>query len=194
VNGVMTYDRAVTKLDAASIAANRRLFETPPRVAQVAPASDRQPQSWRYTIVQPAAGWSGASFDDANWQAGFSGFGAADTRFAHVGTEWKSADIWLRRSVDIPAGLTAPYVRVFHDDDAQVFINGVLVADLPGANSGFGYVPVTGAARAALRTGRNTVAVHAHQTRGGQFIDVGIVDVIDGPPSPADRRLAGRAR
>jgi hypothetical protein len=40
-------------------------------------------------------------------------------------------------------------------------------------------VPLTGAARAALRPGKNTLAVHAHQVRGGQFIDVGIVDVIE---------------
>jgi hypothetical protein len=109
-----------------------------------------------------------------------------DTRFARVGTEWKTADIWLRRTVDlpVPAGnLTAPHLRVHHDDDAQVYLNGTLVAELPGANSGFTYVPLTGAARAALRVGKNTIAVHAHQTRGGQFIDVGLVDVVN--PAPA---------
>ena len=82
-----------------------------------------------------------------------------------------------------PATLTAPHLRVFHDDDAQVYVNGMLVAELPGANAGFAYVPLTGAARAALRPGRNTIAVHCHQTRGGQFIDVGLVDV--GNPAPA---------
>ena len=107
-------------------------------------------------------------------------FRAADTRFAGVGTEWKTADIWLRRTVETPpADSAAPHLRVFHDDDAQVYLNGILVAELPGANAGFAYLPLTGAARAALRPGRNTIAVHAHQARGGQFIDVGLVDVID---------------
>jgi hypothetical protein len=31
----------------------------------------------------------------------------------------------------------------------------------------------------ALRQGRTVLAVHVHQNRGGQFIDVGIVDVIE---------------
>jgi hypothetical protein len=86
----------------------------------------------------------------------------------------------MRRVVDVPsAALTAPHLRIFHDDDARVYLNGVLVAEIPGANAGFAYVPLTGAARAALRGGRNVLAVHAHQTRGGQFIDVGLVDVIE---------------
>ena len=64
-----------------------------------------------------------------------------------------------------------------------VDLNGVLVAELAGSNAGFAYVPLTGAARAALKPGRNTIAVHAHQNRGGQFIDVGIVDVVEPGPS-----------
>jgi hypothetical protein len=71
------------------------------------------------------------------------------------------------------------YLRVFHDDDAEVYVNGTLASTLPGANNGFAFVPLTGAGRAALREGKNTIAVHAHQNRGGQFIDVGIVDVVD---------------
>src|SRR6266540_13545 len=48
VNGVMTYDRGVTKLSPESVAANRRLYEAPPRITHLAPASDRAAQTWRY--------------------------------------------------------------------------------------------------------------------------------------------------
>jgi len=178
VNGVMTYDRAVTKLSPESVAANRRLFEVPPKITHLVPASDRQPQTWRYTTTAPAADWFQPPFDDSSWQSGAAGFGALDTRFAKVGTEWKTADIWLRRTIELPASpAAAPYLRVFHDDDAEVYVNGVLAAKLPGANGGFQYVPLAGDVRAALRAGKNTIAVHAHQVRGGQFIDVGIADV-----------------
>jgi hypothetical protein len=57
----------------------------------------------------------------------------------------------------------------------------VLVATLAGANNGFQFVALAGPARAALHAGANTIAVHAHQVRGGQFIDVGLVDVTDQP-------------
>jgi hypothetical protein len=180
VNGVMSYDRAVIKLSPESIAANRRMYAPPPKIVHVVPASDREAQTWRYTTDTPAAGWFDPAFDDAAWRTGPGGFGARDTRFARVGTEWRTPDIWLRRTIDVPSGsLVAPHLRVFHDDDTRVYLNGVLVAEVPGANAGFAYLPLTGAARAALRPGRNVIAVHAHQNRGGQFIDVGVVDVID---------------
>jgi hypothetical protein len=179
VNGVMTYDRGVVKLSPESIAANRRLYERPPRIRHVLLASDREPQSWRYTTTQPAAGWSGAAFDDAGWSSGPGGFGAPHTRHARVGTAWETSDIWLRRSFDLPATLTNPHLRVFHDDDTRIYVNGQLAAELPGANASYAYVPLAAAAKGAFRPGRNTIAVHTRQTRGGQFIDVGIVEVIE---------------
>lgn len=179
VNGVMTYDRAVTKLSPDTVAAIRRVYDPPPTIRHVVTASDRTPATWRYTTTQPSGNWFDASFDDAAWTAGTSGFGATGTRFANVGTPWTSSDIWLRRAVDVAAVPDAPYLRVFHDDDAQVYVNGTLVAELAGANAGFAYVPLTGAARTALQPGKNVIAVHAHQTRGGQFIDVGLADVTE---------------
>jgi hypothetical protein len=177
VNGVMTYDRAVAKLSPESVAANRTLYTPAPRVSHVVPASDRDAQTWRYTTSAPPDSWFQPSFDGSGWSEGTGGFGAKDTRFARVGTEWKTGDIWLRRTVELKAVPAAPYLRVFHDDDAEVYLNGVLAAKLPGANSSYAYVPLGAEARAALRAGPLVIAVHAHQVRGGQFIDVGLADV-----------------
>jgi hypothetical protein len=183
VNGVMTYDRAVAKLSPESVAANRTLYTPAPRVTHLVAASDRAAQTWRYTTTAPADTWVQPSFDAASWSEGAGGFGAKDTRFARVGTEWKTGDIWLRRTVDLASVPDTLRLRVFHDDDAEVYVNGVLAAKLAGANSSFAYVPLSAEARAALKPGRVVIAVHAHQTRGGQFIDVGLADVA--PPSAA---------
>ena len=179
VNGVMTYDRSVVKLEADAVAANKRMFEPAPVVTQVLPAADRAARTWRYTVTAPAAAdWMAPSFDDSSWSAGQAGFGARDTRFARVGTEWKTPEIWLRTAFDLPStAFASPQLRVFHDEDASVYLNGQLVAELAGSNSGYAFVPLSAEGRAALRQGRNTLAVHVKQTRGGQFIDLGIVDV-----------------
>jgi hypothetical protein len=181
VNGVMTYDRAVIKLSQESIAANKTLYTPPPKVTHVVTASDRAPQAWRYTTTAPAADWFASSFDAASWTEGQSGFGAKETRFARVGTEWKTPDIWLRRTVNLTSIPDTLRLRIFHDDDVEVYLNGVLAAKLPGANSSYAYVPLGSEARAALRPGPVVIAVHAHQNRGGQFVDVGLADVTEAP-------------
>ena len=76
------------------------------------------------------------------------------------------------------ASFSEPYLRIFHDDGAEVYVNGELVATLPGATGSYTYVPLKDHPR-ALHAGANTIAVHVHQERGGQYIDVGIVDVMD---------------
>ncbi len=177
VNGVMTYDRAVVKLSPEAIAANKTLYTAPPRVAHIVPSSDRDPQTWRYTTTAPADAWFQPSFDASDWREAPGGFGAKDTRFARVGTEWKTPDIWLRRIVELKAVPATLMLRVFHDDDAEIYLNGVIAAKLAGANSSYAYVPIAAEARAALTAGRLVIAVHAHQVRGGQFIDAGVVAV-----------------
>jgi hypothetical protein len=51
----------------------------------------------------------------------------------------------------------------------------MLAAKLPGFITDYDEVEISKEAAAALQAGRNTIAVHCHQTRGGQGIDVGIL-------------------
>ena len=70
-------------------------------------------------------------------------------------------------------------MQIFHDEDAEVYINGKLAAKVPGFTTGYVTVPVSKQAAAALKVGANTFAVHCKQTTGGQGIDVGIVEVVE---------------
>ncbi len=155
---------------------------------EVAPTARLAPTSWRYTLRSPAAAWAGPGFDDASWTAAPGGFGGREKAGAVVRTEWRSPDIWLRREVALPrvdpGSLT---LSVHHDEDAEIYINGVLAAELAGYGDDYDdAVPISPGARAAIREGRNVLAVHCRQTRGGQYIDVGIVETMGRPgPGPA---------
>jgi len=181
VNGLMTYDRAQFKVDAERVcAANRRVYEPPPKARVVVPTSEKQGYEWRYTTEQPADGWEKPEFDDSRWQTGPGGFGREGTPGAVVRTAWTTADIWLRRIVELPAEkLTSPYVRVYHDEDCYVYVNGVRVAWLPGYTTNYVLAPISDVS--VLKPGRNVLAVRCHQTEGGQGIDVGIVEVKETP-------------
>ncbi|MHC4325998.1 MAG: glycoside hydrolase family 2 protein, partial [Planctomycetota bacterium] len=134
VNGMMTYDRAMIKMDAKKAAkANNRLYLPPPILKTIVPTSQRQPQSWRYTTNQPPEGWQQADFDDSNWQKGQGGFGTEETPGTIVRTEWTTPDIWVRRTFELEdAGFSRPQLSIHHDEDAEVYINGLLVAKLQG--------------------------------------------------------------
>jgi hypothetical protein len=176
VNGLMTYDRELVKMDLDRIAAAaRRLYGPPPTVSTLVPTSEREKQSWRYTFEEPAAAWSEPGFDDAAWQEGEGGFGTPNTPGAVVGTEWNGSDVWLRRTFEldsVPEGDLG--LRVHHDEDVEVYLNGKLIARAKGHTSSYGFLACDGDARQALQEGENVLAVHCRQTAGGQFIDVGL--------------------
>ena len=176
INGALTYDRALIKLDAKiAAAANRGQFPTlPPNPnPEIVTTSSDEPVDWQYTTDQPAADWFRSGFDDRTWKTGTAPFGHD---FGNVHTQWTTSNIWIRRKFtllgQIPAKL---HLLVKHDEDADIYINGVLAATLPGFNADYKEVSISDAARSAMRPGQNTFAVHVHQTVGGQGIDIGIV-------------------
>ncbi|HSY20131.1 MAG TPA: DUF5127 domain-containing protein [Candidatus Acidoferrales bacterium] len=159
-------------------AANWAPIPKPPIVTVVIPAADKAAAKWHYTTAQPGADWTKASFDASNWPEGWSGFGVRDTPGALPHTTWNTSDIWLRRDVELaPEQLKDIALWFHHDDDAEVYINGVLALDAGGFVGRYDYFPLTEQGKAALKAGKNTIAIHCHQTGGGQYVDLGFVDV-----------------
>ena len=58
-------------------------------------------------------------------------------------------------------------------------MNGVLAAKATGYTTGYVPFVLSAEASAALQPGANTLAIHCKQTTGGQYIDAGIVEVIE---------------
>lgn len=181
-NGVYFYDRQ-PKYDPAQLhAINSRpaACETqPPRIRHlkwqtIVPTSEQTKQEWRYTTTAPGDRWSSPDFDDSSWQKGPGGFGTASTPGAIVGTEWTTNDIWIRRHFVVEKTIPAlAGLRVHHDEDAQIFVNGTQVAELGGFVGGYSTF-LNEELPKALRQGDNVIAIHCRQTAGGQFIDAGI--------------------
>jgi hypothetical protein len=179
VNGFMTYDRDVVKLDESRAReAHRKLYLPPPKVTTVVPTAREMPIEWRFTTDKPQDGWQQADFDDTGWKRGPGGFGEPSTPGSVVRTSWKTPDIWLRREIEIPPGNYSDlHLLIHHDEDTAVFLDGKPLAQTTGYTTDYVVIPLASSAGKSIPSGRHTLAVHCHQTGGGQYIDVGLVDV-----------------
>ena len=80
----------------------------------------------------------------------------------------------------MPAGADPASLQLYihHDEDAEIYFNGVLAARTHGFTADYDVIEMLPAAQAALKPGgKNLLAVHCHQTTGGQYIDVGLARV-----------------
>ncbi len=155
----------------------------------IVPTSEKVSQIWKYTTTKPAKNWFTPAFNDTAWKQGPGGFGTNPPGHGIIGTPWKKTpgNIWLRRTFNpgplTPLQITYLFVRDFHDEDIDVYINGVPAYSAPGFITSYEYRPISKAAKQALLPNtQNELAVHCRQTGGGQYIDVGISERI---PKPA---------
>ncbi len=69
---------------------------------------------------------------------------------------------------------------VYHDEDAEFYVDGILAATETGYVTAYQPVEMPAAAQARLKPGARVVlAVHCHQTGGGQGLDAGVIDVME---------------
>jgi len=175
-NGFLTYDRDVLKVDAQVVNRANRNLPAPPPARVLLPNAQQGAGHWRYSTTAPAEGWNQTAFEASAWREGSGGFGTPETPGALVNTPWDTPEIWLRREFTLPAEpLAGVRLMMHHDDDVEVYVNGVLAVQAPGFTMGYTAFDLSPKAQAALRPGQNLLAVHCHQFGGGQFIDVGLV-------------------
>ena len=136
----------------------------------VLPASDEQEYETKYIETQPPAEWMKAVFDDKGWKTGKAPFGDNN----RAGTSWTSKDLWVRRSFNLATtSFNRLYLKLQHDDNVQVYINGEKIYDVTGYTHKFIYIPIT--KPGLLRKGNNLLAIYIKNTRGGQWLDAGLV-------------------
>ena len=179
-NGILTYDRKALKVSPEQQATMRAKIERTINsrfkdVTTIVPAGDTTSGiQWKYTTTQPASDWYSVDFDASSWRSGAAGFGGGGR------TAWSSSDIWIRRNFTInnfdASQLQELRLWLFHDEDAEIYINGKLAAKMTGYNTKYETWPILPEALQALKLdgSDNVIAIHCKQTTGGQFIDCGL--------------------
>jgi len=178
VNGMMTYDRALIKMDPVQVSwSNRIVYREPPIINSFVPISSKEPVTWRYSLEEPAEGWTLPGFNDSSWPESQAGFGAPDSRGGVVRTEWTTQDIWLRHSFDLSSTYALyPYLRVHHNEEMAIYLNGQLIKTLPNYTFEYVQISLDATIRNLLKEGKNTLSVHCKRVSFGQYCDAGFFD------------------
>ncbi len=147
-------------------------------VEAVKPAS-RGKEKWKYTLTDPGTGWQQPDFDDRDWKDAPSGFGhdpgnLPSPQARRIRTEWSTSDIWLRKTFDVPHAVSQARLTFSHDEDMEIVLNGTLILSRKGYIADYEDQRLSSANVKSFREGKNVVAVHCHQTEGGQFVDMGL--------------------
>ena len=156
--------------------ANWAPLPAPLKISMVVPTE----QTWRYTTQDPGNNWTETGFDATGWKEGRAGFGTSPPGFVQH-TQWITHDIWLRREITVPEGGHPDLQFIaYHDEDVAIHVNGIPAAQEGGFTTNYVPLEISRVARAAMKPGSKIlVAVHFHQTEGGQGIDVGLADVTE---------------
>lgn len=176
----MLYDAKVWKKWSARDVTNAEDWAKMPRMPEIVPivpAADREPGTWRYTMARPDSDWKQTDFNAEAWENGKAGFGTEGTPGVIINTPWKTADIWLVRDIEISEDPDLEHWRWYlhHDEAAEIYLNGQRVLSVQGWSTKYQLIPISELAANAMKKGRNRIAIHCHQTSGGQYIDLGIV-------------------
>lgn len=188
-NGLYTYDRK-PKFDNAKLKAifgrpsafEGNVLPKPTRppgtyAVLVGSARDEAAKPWHFTLEEPSAGWNGEGYNH-NWKSALGGFGSKGGFEKDVRTPWTTNDIWLRQQFEYDGlSFAEAYLAMHYDNATEVYLNGQLIwkSEPKAWNDAYAPFEVTAAVRKALKTGRNTIAVHCHQDTGGQFIDLALL-------------------
>ena len=152
------------------------------KMVVLVPTSENKPLVWKYTETEPSANWFETNFTDTDWQTGNAPFGTVEPHIGrNPGTVWTSKEIWLRTTFELTNEQIEKegdlFLLVHYDDDTVVYINGQLVAKLPGFNAFYEEIEMTPEAVKSLKTGTNTISVSVKNNLGGQYFDMGLVKV-----------------
>lgn len=152
------------------------LGKAAPSYRAIIPTVQEQPYTAQYTFEKPTAGWEKPEFAPAQrWAMGPAPFTDNTTL---RGTTWTGGDIWVRRTVAVAGPLPKGKLSLmlWHDDDVEVYLNGVLLLKRTSYNGRYEYFTVPETARQALKQGENLLAMHCTSPQGGEHLDAGLYE------------------
>lgn len=137
-----------------------------------------------YTEIPPGDDWMKADYPATGWKKGETGFSFEEidgsredikgSTIRRFGTKWTSPSLWIRKTFTADKQTGNLALRVTHDGDTKVYLNGTLIYEKQGAD--YCIVNLDKKQRATLKQGSNLLTVETHKGHS-QFFDVSLFDM-----------------
>lgn len=153
------------------------LEENHPDLLRYTPAS--YAPLFDYTEQEPAGDWTSLHYPATGWQKGKGGFASEKTEGSTSrpqGTVWSSPSLWIRKSFTLPKDRENLALRIAHDGDTEIYINGKPIYRQAGAD--YRIVNLEKKLLDAFREGENILAVKTRKGRRNYF-DISLFDMGD---------------
>ena len=136
-------------------------------------------EKWLYSVSPQPKGWQVEGSDRTGWIEGEAAFASnAPTPFQNAPskTDFSASTLYLVKEFNVPKGVDSLSLDILHDDFVEVWLNGVPAAYGDWyTKSHYRVVNLPKPARAALRPGKNLLAVRLRNNPGGQgYFDLSV--------------------
>ena len=153
-------------------------------VTAVAPTGEFEPATWQVASTKPADGWNQLDQEiTGEWKPIELPMGVNSDSGTPIRSPWTARDVWAVREFEIAGSTDGElYVRVTNSGPFELWLNGKLAFESSGAVRGYQNYPISKEAAAALRPGKNILALHARSNGRPKpafrdVIDVGLLSL-----------------
>lgn len=144
-------------------------------LVSIVPNGEDKPWDAKYTTSEPKSDWFDPNFSANDWKTGKGAFGTFENEPLSK-TNWTQDKIWVRREIQLSEDLSSKtiYLEYSHDDDTDIYINGIKVVGTGGTGKNK-KVKITGDALKSLKKGKNTIAAYCFNGGANGFLDFGLL-------------------
>lgn len=178
VNGVMTYDREVLKLDKEDTRELLKpLYESWWNKRELISDSEHTPNLWRVNFGKVSENWNQPDFNDFAWDEKKAPFSANQNPFLPAFSTWNTNELYARKSFTLTSVPENIFIKYYAPKtEVELYVNGNLVKVLKeggGRKRHYTHVLLKEIGE-YLKTGENVLAVKAVSQDDIRALDLGL--------------------
>lgn len=178
VNGVMTYDREVLKLDKEKTRELiKPLYEPWWNKRVLISDSEHKAHRWKVSFKEPDGNWKEQNYEDLEWNNEKAPFSAEENPFLPEVTTWDSEILYARKTIDLKVIPENIFIKYYAPKtQLKLYVNGELVEeweDGGGRKRHYTHIMLEGIGE-FLEEGENVIAVEASSSEKIRAFDLGM--------------------